>query len=536
MILNTRLTTNAITRTTINLIQQFIITPIANTLSLFNRGLSGNAVLNAIITRTKTVITSITENLNILNIVNRLGLFSRGLIQNLVINPVLRTGAAVQNIVNIIQQFIITPIANTLSFFNRGLSGNVIIDAIVTRTKTVITSLTQPINLIANLIRNLFGFRTLTGNIAITTVAGRSFGITTNIFQLIDLDGIANRVYTVVRNPVAVLDIDNIFEKKSFFFRLIEALLRIIGIGRGPAEPEPEPTPTPTPTPTPSGGAGGSGGSGGSGSVVTGPDAVPNIILEPPELSIFVVSGVEEIRKIKIVNLDRRSIVLNVEIAGKGLEDVLSLDKSITLKPGEEKLIDLKINAKNTGLLTGKIIFKSGNYANEVLIVINARSENFLFDISIDILDEFKILGSGEKLLAQISLLQIGPLERVDVTANYVIKDFFGDVYLEGSETFYVAGQKEYVKEFSTLDLPPGKYIVGLEIIYPGDFATSSSQFEIKKKATNRGLFIIIFAGIVLIIILASIFILFMRINLAKKRRLILNLIKEKYKIKGKVY
>ena len=53
---------------------------------------------------------------------------------------------------------------------------------------------------------------------------------------------------------------------------------------------------------------------------------------------------------------------------------------------------------------------------------------------------------------------------------------------MQESETFSVLGEKKYSKEFATQQLLPGKYVLSLEIVYPGAFAISSAQFQVVEK------------------------------------------------------
>ena len=88
----------------------------------------------------------------------------------------------------------------------------------------------------------------------------------------------------------------------------------------------------------------------------------------------------------------------------------------------------------------------------------------------------------GNNLKAQINLLQLGIKEEVNVTLNYLIKDFSGKTYLTESETITVYRQKSLSKEFYTKDIPSGNYVLGVELIYPDGVAVASSQFKIKEK------------------------------------------------------
>src|SRR3989344_5525196 len=106
----------------------------------------------------------------------------------------------------------------------------------------------------------------------------------------------------------------------------------------------------------------------------------------------------------------------------------------------------------------------------------------------------------GTNLVAQVNLLEVGSIsEQIDVVANYFIKNYIGNSYLEESETFSVTGSKEYTKEFFTENLPPGTYALGVEIVYPGAFATSSVQFEVVERKGITFYAIAAAVGIVLV-------------------------------------
>ena len=92
-----------------------------------------------------------------------------------------------------------------------------------------------------------------------------------------------------------------------------------------------------------------------------------------------------------------------------------------------------------------------------------------------------KIMNSGKNLKAQVDLLQAGIKEKMDVTLNYIIKDFSGKTYLTESETIAVFDQKSILKEFHTKEMPSGDYVLGIELIYPNGVAVASSQFKIKE-------------------------------------------------------
>ncbi len=255
----------------------------------------------------------------------------------------------------------------------------------------------------------------------------------------------------------------------------------------------------------PSSPAAAAGGGGGGVASPKGISTVEELIrVIPRELSIYLTAGINETRKVSITNL--RNSLLDLEIGILGLSDIIKTEDRILLRGNEERVLTLDMGAINKGLLTGKLIIIAGSYRKEIPIVLNVKSENFLFDAGLSISDKQRIITAGEKLLVQINLLQVGPKEKVDVTVNYAIKDFSGDVYLEDSETFSVLEEKDLIKSFPTNNLLPGEYIVGIEVIYPGAFANSSALFTVEEKKVAKSsrivtfLIILAFVGFIVVI------------------------------------
>lgn len=200
---------------------------------------------------------------------------------------------------------------------------------------------------------------------------------------------------------------------------------------------------------------------------------------DPDELTFDSIIGSNAFRTFNVTNEGNYSLTVTLHV--DGLDGYLSVPEEITFAPYEQRIIVAELKPIDKGLLPGTISFI---YRNEsvldVPVVLNVRSENFLFDTAISISDADRELSPGQQLLAQIDLKEVGQKEQIDVVATYFIKDYKGTTYLHESETFFVLNEKTYTKTFSTRNLPPGKYILGMELVYPGAFATSSLQFEIK--------------------------------------------------------
>tara|TARA_Y100000296_G_scaffold86209_1_gene125114 strand:- start:3587 stop:4618 length:1032 start_codon:yes stop_codon:yes gene_type:complete len=264
---------------------------------------------------------------------------------------------------------------------------------------------------------------------------------------------------------------------------------------------EEESSTTTTTTSTSTGGGGGGGGTVSTTSIKSG-----DLIVQPPELSLSVIENIEEKRELLIKNIGNSRIVINIEFIGEEIENILTISETqISLNPNEEKILELKINVKGKELLTGKILMKYSRFIKEVPIVIGSKSSNFLFDASVSLSNKFKKIIPGTRLSAQFNLIQVSSDEKVDVVASYIIKDFEGNKYYEESETFFVFGEKNYIKEFPTENIKEGKYVLGFEIVYPGAFAISSTTFDIEESSfrfNNKNLIIILSIIFLIIIVL----------------------------------
>ena len=115
----------------------------------------------------------------------------------------------------------------------------------------------------------------------------------------------------------------------------------------------------------------------------------------------------------------------------------------------------------------------------------------------------------------------MGEEARVDVTLNYIVKDFDGKVYISESETILVEDQKSFKKKFQTGNLPVGNYIVGLELVYPSGVATSSAHFEVVDKTPLNLRLVLIMLGIGILVLI--VFIVFIMVRYKKKRKRLLS-------------
>jgi len=214
-------------------------------------------------------------------------------------------------------------------------------------------------------------------------------------------------------------------------------------------------------------------------------------------------------------NIDRTITIKNVGGAATTISiSQQSLDANVilpvtelTLNAGETKTITVTfVGTSKTGIYTGKIIV--GGIS--ILVSLNVKSKLLLFDSNIIVLNKDYLVEQGDRLKTQVTLIPLGEKERMDVTLNYVIKDYKGKTYLTKIETLLIEEKMDFNRNFGTGALPLGKYIVGLELVYSNGVAPSSAHFEVVEKTPISLFGKIVFFLIILIIIILILIIIFL--------------------------
>lgn len=261
---------------------------------------------------------------------------------------------------------------------------------------------------------------------------------------------------------------------------------------------------------TSTGGGGEYSGGGGGGEATIS----PKIIVVPRQINVKLAINTNQKEIIKITNNGDSPKTLF--IVQKGLDQMIILgESSLTVAPGETKSFEITLVAPDTtGIFTGKISIGG----IEVLVTLNVKTKLLLFDSNIVVLNPDYRVSQGSLLKTKIELIPLGDQERLDVTLNYVIKDYSGKIYLTKSETVLVEEKMQFKRNFGTGMLSAGDYIIGVELIYPGGVAPSSAHFEIVRR-TLQDIFAIIIFSLIVIILIVSIII--VTLLIIKRRRMI---------------
>jgi len=241
---------------------------------------------------------------------------------------------------------------------------------------------------------------------------------------------------------------------------------------------------------------------------------VVNIALNPTEFNIYMEINTNVQRVIRVTNLGTSTIIIGV--SQSNLTNMVILgNTSLTISAGQTvELGVIFVAPGEPGIYTGKIII--GGKA--VLVTLNVRTERLLFDSNIVVLNKDYKVRQGEQLKTLVTLIPMGDPARLDITLNFVIKDYTNQVYLTKSETLLIEEQLQLRRNFDTGNLPIGDYVVGLELVYPGGVAPSSAHFIVVERAISTILGRIILFLIILILIIAIIIIIILIIRKFKER------------------
>jgi len=246
---------------------------------------------------------------------------------------------------------------------------------------------------------------------------------------------------------------------------------------------------------------------------VTNITLVPEMVIIPAQINLKMAINTSSKQIIRITNNGNTTQTLT--ISQNNLSDMIIIrNASLTLVPGETRNLEVVFVASEIGVFIGEILV--GKY--KVLVNLDVKEKNLLFDLNIMVLNRDYKISQGKPLKTKISLIPMGDKERLDVTLDYVVKDYNGNVYLTKSETILVEDKIDFYRNFETGVLPIGKYIIELKFVYPGGTALSSAHFEVLQTTAQDFLGFVMFTLITAMIIVSIVIIaLSIRVKMRKK-------------------
>ncbi len=271
-----------------------------------------------------------------------------------------------------------------------------------------------------------------------------------------------------------------------------------------------------------SSGGGGGGGGGGRRAVIPAPEPEkpnPDFSVDNNLIKVLLRQDVPDRKALKIANTGNTNLTIKVEIIG--LENFAFLqageaDYSFKLDKGDSKTININFLApklKEPGSYTGKIRVNAEGIEKVVGIIIEVESEKPIFDVAVTIPGVYRQVLPGREVVAQINIFNLKTVGRVDVSVDYGIKDFSGNLLASGDFTAAVETSASFVKGLSIpQNTTAGQYVMFATVRYRNIVTSGSDSFEvIERPKAEFGLntFVIVaaFASFVFIVFMLLIFI-----------------------------
>ncbi|MEK6895826.1 MAG: PRC-barrel domain-containing protein [Nanoarchaeota archaeon] len=199
-------------------------------------------------------------------------------------------------------------------------------------------------------------------------------------------------------------------------------------------------------------------------------------------------------------NIESHAITMS-DIETNSVTIVISSNPiTFNLTTGEEKEINIdgdwkkdvyfklkEINNGKADLIIRQITVQHPSITGELI----KRPEN-LMDISTRILDDYKIITPGNKVLVEITLYNFGTEEIKDVKLKYCIETSNRTTVKCLKETLAVYTKLQLVKEFLiSQNTKPGGYLIKTEAVYGNEKVQAETTFEIREDNFIKNNFII---------------------------------------------
>jgi len=141
------------------------------------------------------------------------------------------------------------------------------------------------------------------------------------------------------------------------------------------------------------------------------------------------------------------------------------------------------------GIYVGSLIIKTDIEQVEIPVILEVQSKDILFALSFDIASDYKEIGRGEDILANIKIFNLRDNNPHTVYIDYSVMNFDSEVIVAESETRAVGLETTLTK---TIDLPEdlafGKYVYAVMVNFGDSSSTSTETFSVVKRK-NKTLF-----------------------------------------------
>ncbi|MFH1801556.1 MAG: hypothetical protein ABH804_01845 [archaeon] len=234
------------------------------------------------------------------------------------------------------------------------------------------------------------------------------------------------------------------------------------------------------------------------------PSLVYDFALDKDILLVELTKGEHYQKQVKITNNGTGDIFVTISIPS--LEQyVFPETDRIFLRAGESKIVSFDIyfsDRDKADVYVGKINFAYGTLQKSVRVILDVKDKAPLFDIETSVLKKYVL--PGERILANVTVLNLGDLKNIDVELEYYILDFDNKTYDIKKESFAIYNFfSKIIFLESPKDMPMGDYLFYSKVSYGDVSASSYDLFVIEKISfTIWFLALLIFLVSIVIIVL----------------------------------
>ncbi|MBU0958912.1 MAG: hypothetical protein KKB31_03115 [Nanoarchaeota archaeon] len=204
-------------------------------------------------------------------------------------------------------------------------------------------------------------------------------------------------------------------------------------------------------------------------------------------LEVSFLQGQSKKESFTITNTGTRDVSLELEI--EGLENFALLNQNtLELPKGESKTISVNFFSLSTapsGLYFGKLIARGNGVEESLLLIVDVKQREALFDVNVEVLPNYKTVPPGKKMSVTIDMINIGLSgTAVDVELMVYLVNLDRETILEASkETLAVKEELSITRKIQLpQDIEYGTYLVVADLIYTNITASSYDSFEVGER------------------------------------------------------
>ncbi len=219
---------------------------------------------------------------------------------------------------------------------------------------------------------------------------------------------------------------------------------------------------------------------------------------------------------IKTVIFKGEAASSTLQFINLGNEQTFSIEKNgnffdvdkqeIFVKSGDSTSVSVSFNnsSLDEGVYVGNILLTSKKDSARIPVVLGVKSKQVLFDVTSSVSPQFTVLSPGDRLAADIKVINLGSLNKT-VMLSYYVSDLDGNVIVSDSQTADVATTMGLSRDLSLpVDVPLGDYVFYVTAKSGSSFGLSAFLFTVsdKKKTTSQSYFMIVLALVLILLFL----------------------------------